>query len=392
MTHPLIIDGELVLYGYVGGDPEGDGFFYPKGFSARDVIAALEELSGDIRVRVNSPGGLAIEGVAIYRALAAHKGQVEVHVDAVAASAASIITMAGQVIAIPESALLMIHDAAGRTLGNAEDHLKTAAVLEKLDDQMATIYAAKTGKSREEIKALMDAETWLNGREAVEQGFADEVPPERPSDPVAFDYRIYAHAPDSLKELSRQLASQRERCGKEAALSAVTGQKEKPMTDKSKGSADNHSAAPTTVEELRAAFPDLVAGIESAAAKAERDRINGIEEMAVAGYEKIVAECKADPAVSPEAAAARILRAQKQQGDERAQALKDVEAEAAVDAAPKGDDKPAGATPKASNPDGWKSEYEASETLQDEFASAEQYVAFKTAEKDGRARRLSRAS
>src|SRR4051812_38410199 len=104
MAHRLIRNGDLVLNGPVGGS-----FFSETGFSDNDVIEALTELEGDITVRINSGGGSAFQGIGIFNALKAHDGKVTVAVDGIAASAASIIAMAGEDIVMREGAMMMIH-------------------------------------------------------------------------------------------------------------------------------------------------------------------------------------------------------------------------------------------------------------------------------------------
>lgn len=319
MTHPLISDGDLILYGFVGGSLEGDDFFMPQGFTARDVMNALSEMDGDIVARINSPGGLAEEGVAVYRALRAYKGgQVTTKVDAIAASSASIIAMAGAKIVIPEASLLMIHEASGFTFGTRKDHLKSAEVLDKIDGQMATIYAARTGLEIEAVREMMAAETWLDGKEAVEKGFADEAPSEALSiEPAAFDYRVYAHAPDRLKQRAARASQSRSLVAqlKETGMSSKPNvPADKPVEVKS--AAPEASAKPATVAELRAQFPELVQQVEAAAANAERERILGIEAALLPGHEQIIAAHKADPAKTPADAALAVLKAERERGDQ----------------------------------------------------------------------------
>ncbi|TIY11622.1 MAG: Clp protease ClpP, partial [Mesorhizobium sp.] len=169
MTHRLLVGGEVVLYGDVG-DMWGDG----SGFTGRDVVEALAEHGkGPVSVRLNSGGGFVFEGVAIFNALKAH-GDVTVYVDGLAASAASVIAMAGDKIVMRDGALIMIHDPSGVTIGNAEDHRETADTLDKLGSIIAGIYSHKTGIDAAEMRAMMLTETWLDAEEAVEFGFASD--------------------------------------------------------------------------------------------------------------------------------------------------------------------------------------------------------------------------
>lgn len=165
------------------------------------VRAYLDTMGSDpVTVEINSPGGIATEGLAVYHLLKAHAGRVTVKVTALAASAASIIAMAGDEIVMLQGALMMIHDPAALSMGPASTHRETADILDLMGDEFAAIYAARTGKDAEEVRSLMIAETWLNGQSAVDMGFADRVA-ETAAEPAyaKFDFTIYAHAPDFLK-------------------------------------------------------------------------------------------------------------------------------------------------------------------------------------------------
>lgn len=192
----LLVGGELLLYGVVGASWRANSF------TPSDVAAALAEHgSGDITVRINSGGGNAFDGVAIHSLLKAHASRgakVRVSIDGVAASAASLIAMAGDAIAMRLGATMMIHDASGETIGTSKDHEKNAGVLNKISEQYCAVYAAKSGKSEADVRALMLEETWFGAKEAVEAGFADTTLDEEPAVAAAFDYRAYRHAPADL--------------------------------------------------------------------------------------------------------------------------------------------------------------------------------------------------
>ncbi|KFC63985.1 ATP-dependent Clp protease proteolytic subunit ClpP [Bosea sp. LC85] len=193
----LYVDGEILLYGDVG-DPWGWG----DGFTPSDVAKALALHGGaDITVRLNSGGGIAFDGVAIYSLLRAHAltgGKVAIVVDGIAASAASLIAMAGDSIEMRAGAMMMIHDASGITWGTAEDHEKSRAMLDKLSGQYARVYADRSGKPEAEVRDLMLAETWFTAEEAVAAGLSTAVLSDAALSTAAFDYRVYAHAPDGL--------------------------------------------------------------------------------------------------------------------------------------------------------------------------------------------------
>jgi hypothetical protein len=150
------------------------------------------------------------------------------------------------------------------------------------------------------------------------------------------------------------------------------------------------AAAATTTADLAAAYPDLCAAIRAEGASAERSRIAGIEAHAMAGHEKLIADMKADPNVTPDMAAGRILAAEKASRGQQLQAIVDVEkvtgkVAAAPSSAPVASST---STEKATTPEGWRAEYAASAQLQSEFASAEDYVALRKAESAGKVRVL----
>lgn len=193
----LYVDGEILLYGDVG-DPWGWG----DGFTATDVAQALA-LHGDAAVtaRLNSGGGIAFEGMAIYSLFRAHAQsgrKVSIVVDGIAASAASLIAMAGDSIEMRAGAMMMIHDAAGITWGTADDHEKSRSMLDKLSAQYARVYAQRSGQAEAAARELMLAETWFTAEEAVAAGLATGVVADGALATAAFDYRVYAKAPDGL--------------------------------------------------------------------------------------------------------------------------------------------------------------------------------------------------
>jgi ATP-dependent Clp protease protease subunit len=146
------------------------------GVTDKDFALALAQAgNGPIKLRINSPGGDVFHGYAIYNMLVAHPAAVEVVIDGLAASAASFIAMAGTTISMAETSMLMIHNAWGIVVGDRNDMLETAAVMEKIDGQLAAIYASKSGKAAPDVTAMMDAETWFTSSEAKTAGLCDAV-------------------------------------------------------------------------------------------------------------------------------------------------------------------------------------------------------------------------
>ena len=146
------------------------------GVGAKEFIAELNAIkSPKIDMHINSPGGEVFDGAAIYNAIKRHPSSVASYIDGIAASIASVIALAGDKVVMAGNALYMMHNPSGLTIGTAEDMRKTADILDKVCGTMVGAYMAKSGKSESEIKALLDAETWLDAEEAKAAGFADEI-------------------------------------------------------------------------------------------------------------------------------------------------------------------------------------------------------------------------
>lgn len=180
---------EIDLYDEVG--------FY--GVNAKSFRSALKD-AGDVKLRINSPGGDVFDGIAIYNDLLAHDGNVTVEIVGLAASIASIIAMAGDTIAIADNAMMMIHNAWTIAVGNKEAFTAAAETLGKIDSALALTYASRKGTPGvRAIKQMMDAETWMNGKEAVASGFATELL--KPADKTAqakFDLTVFNAVPSEL--------------------------------------------------------------------------------------------------------------------------------------------------------------------------------------------------
>jgi ATP-dependent protease ClpP protease subunit len=173
------------------------GFF---GVTAADLVRDLGAVSGDLEVHMNCPGGDVFEAVAIYNALAQRKGTVAVIVDGLAASAASFIAQAASPgeLTVAKTASMMIHDAFGMGIGNAVDMRQLADLLDQQSDNIAGIYADRSGKPVADWRAAMRSETWYVGQEAVDAGLADTVQGGEPAGrgPAAtWDLSIFARAP-----------------------------------------------------------------------------------------------------------------------------------------------------------------------------------------------------
>jgi ATP-dependent protease ClpP protease subunit len=211
-------ENEIYLYGTVGASFWDEEHFTPS--MVRDM---LDGKIGPLTVRINSGGGIAMDGQAIYTMLTDYQGEVHVIVDGIAASAASLIAMAGDTITMRRGAVMMIHDPAqpwpdGR--GTEDDYLRTAQWLRVVSNAYADVYAERAGIGREEARAVMKAETYFDGEGAVAAGFATETDEEQAQAVARFDYRIYAHAPDKLLQAGAAIPRRKSR---QAVMAMMAG-------------------------------------------------------------------------------------------------------------------------------------------------------------------------
>lgn len=191
-------DNVISIYDVIGED-----FWTGEGFTSKRMASALRAIGPrDVVVNINSPGGDFFEGVAIYNLLREHKGAVTINIMGLAASAASIIAMAGDTIRIGRTAFVMIHNAWGVAMGNRHDFRAAADTLEPFDQAMADLYAARSGMTVKEAAALMDAETWFSGSQAVERRLADALL----SDEAVTSEGGGAKAQASVRQVDRILA------------------------------------------------------------------------------------------------------------------------------------------------------------------------------------------
>jgi len=161
---------EVMLYGTIGSS------FWEDGVSAsqfRKEIKAIK--AGTINLRINSPGGSTVEAAAMMAALDEHPARIEVDIDGMAASAASVVAMAGDTVRANGGALVMIHNPWTSVGGGAEDMRRTADLLDKVRETILDAYLRKSARTRAELAAMMDAETWFTAQEAKDAGLVDEV-------------------------------------------------------------------------------------------------------------------------------------------------------------------------------------------------------------------------
>lgn len=282
-------EGELLLYGDIG-NYEGWNDVTAKQFN--EDLKALGDVD-TINVRINSVGGSVFAGQAIHSMLKRHKATVNVYVDGLAASIASVVAMAGDTITIPSNAMMMIHNPWTGCWGNANDFRKVANDLDKIGESIISAYEGKCKKPRNEIKDIMDAETWLTAQEAVDLGFADVL-----------DGAVEVAASITNKVLAMN--------GQQFDLSKFNNvDKLCNSTIIIENKKEDNQPMEITASMLKEKHPDVFNEIANAAreegVQAERTRIKALEDISAQGCEEIVNKAKYETFASAEKTAMEVL-------------------------------------------------------------------------------------
>lgn len=197
--------GEVWLYDQIGASFWGDGIT-AKAFQKE--LSALGKVS-TINLHINSPGGDVFDGFAIYNQLKQHPASIEVDIDGVAASIASIIAMSADAgkLRMAKNAMMMIHDPQGMAIGPASEMQRVAALLESIKGNLATTYVDRTGAKKGDIEAWMSDETWFGADAAVEHGFADAITADSAVS-ACFDVNGFRNVPDWVRRRMRDSIAQ----------------------------------------------------------------------------------------------------------------------------------------------------------------------------------------
>ncbi|MBV2190274.1 Clp protease ClpP [Providencia rettgeri] len=263
------------------------------GISARRFTEDLISLGNinHINLHIHSPGGEVFEGIAIYNQLKNHNATITVYIDGLAASMASVIAMVGDEIIMPTNAMMMIHKPWGVSWGDANDMRDYADLLDKVENVLIPAYMEKTGKTKEEIEAMLGEETWLTAEECVEHGFANTViePVKAMASLSSKRIEEFKSMPNSLKNtLKNSLANPRNTTTPSAPVAEPAPQ----------------SQNPTNTQQ-----PDT-ASIQAQARQAEQTRMNGIKDLfAMFGgkHDSVMVECLTDINCTVEQAKDKIL-------------------------------------------------------------------------------------
>jgi ATP-dependent Clp protease protease subunit len=178
------------------------------GVAADTFAKTLAGMTGDVALRINSPGGDVFAGVAMAQAIRAYPGKVTAHVDGLAASAASAVAVAADEAVMAPGSMMMIHNAWTIALGNRHDFMETATLLEKIDGDLAQAYAKRSGGDAAEFATLMDAETWMTAEETVAHKLADSIAPEKPKAQArVWDLSAFESAPAAQAQAAPEPAA-----------------------------------------------------------------------------------------------------------------------------------------------------------------------------------------
>lgn len=287
---------------------------YP--YTTSDIVnKALKEANGDdVEVYINSYGGAVHVGSEIYTSLKDYRGDLLIKIVGLAASAASLPAMAGKCIISP-TAQIMLHNSSTGAHGDYRVMDKTSEVLQKTNKSILNAYKLKTGLSEEELKAIMDKETWLTAEEAKELGFADEIMFE---DNQQSSNQIAPILYNSIPMPSMKVIEEMRQCGsiekfKESIAKNKIQTTENIVVD---NKLENHEEVEEimNLEELKEKHPDIYDAAFNEGVKAERGRIKAIEDLAIPGNEEIINKAKFESGVTAENVAIDIIKAEKKRG------------------------------------------------------------------------------
>lgn len=340
---------EITIYGNISDTVDWEsGDINPEFFSSDLKWLQENNQINELVVRINSSGGDVFAATAIYSRLKEFPAKKTVKIDGWAASAATIIAMAGDTVQIAPNGSLMIHDPLFGLEGyfNADDLTKYIDQLNIIKKSIINAYKAKTGKTEEELSELMKAETWYTGQEAVDAGFCDSLMFEIAAVAATATGEIKVNGVTMLNKFRNLPTTVLNHCQNHADKDFNINNNN--IKNKGKGAIkmeteENKTTEEVkeikTVEELKEAYPDLVKQIEEEATQKELDRLKEIEAIASPGAEEIVNDAKYKSRKTAGQVAIDIINLQKTQGKNFLNArekdvinsgMKDVNAEPAV--------------------------------------------------------------
>ena len=319
---------ELILYGSIGHDEDWDDIS-DKAF--KQDIENLGDVE-NITLHINSPGGSVFSAVAIANTLKNHKAKVVANIDGLAASAATIITSACDVVRMPKNALFMIHNPITFAYGNNQDMEKTLEMLNKVKNSIIETYLYKANTDKETLSKLMNDETWMDAETAKEYGFIDEILDEEIEKEFVENKLII----NSMAfDISKFKIFKAEKTNKSQDITPLnitinsTGNAEN-IADEIKNILNNGNnkkeEEKMTLEELKNKFPELYDQIfnegKEAGINKENERMKAIDEMNISNYPELVENAKYTEKVEASELAMKVLKKQNEEKAEKLEGLK----------------------------------------------------------------------
>lgn len=300
---------EIMVYGGITSEKWSD-----EEVTAKDFDAALKDCKKNgvknLNLRINSPGGSVFQAVAMRSMLVNSGMDINVSIEGLCASAATLLAcVPGAKVAMAEGSEYMIHNPSSIVWGNAADMEKEAAHLRSIESDVAGIYAARTGKDAAEMQAMMDEETWMSAKEALELGFADSISGvSEAAACVTEEVRtmmgtLYAHTPD-MRVITNDSNDAPQDAGVSAEYITSSIEEETEM-----------DYSMITLDALREGNVEVFNSIVALGATQERERLSEIDDLTPAGYEEMAAEAKANGTTAYDFHK-MIVKAQKQRGQE----------------------------------------------------------------------------
>ena len=300
---------ELILYGSIGSDEYWDDI------SDKAFKQDIENLGNveNITLHINSPGGSVFSAVAIANTLKNHKAKVTANIDGLAASAATIITSACDIVRMPKNALFMIHNPITFAYGNNQEMQKTLDMLDKVKNSIIETYLNKTKTDKETLSQLMDNETWMSAEEAKEHGFVDEILDENVEKEVIKNKLIINNmAFDITKFRNFKAGGKANKIQNPIVINNFVNNKKEEEK--------------MTLEELKNKFPELYNQVfnegKEAGINKENERMKAIDEMKISNYPELVESAKYTEKVEASELAMKVLKKQNEEKAEKLEGLK----------------------------------------------------------------------
>lgn len=303
---PIISNSDQWIYDWLGREAT----------SPQKVLNLINkaENNEDLELSINSGGGSVFDASEIYTALKKYPGQVKGEIVGIAASAASTLAMACDHLSMAPTGQMMIHNASVRAQGDYRDMQHTSNFLKNVNQTIASAYKLKSGKEYEELLSMMDAETWLTPQMAKEHKLIDAIMFEEEVPELVASADSAMLPKDVIEKIRNEFNPQHQ------VTNNMTQVKEPPVS--SEPNNQDKGDKTMTLEELKNAHPELFSEVQNLGAKAERERIQNIEELAVPGHEDLINKAKFETAITAEQVAVQMIKADKEKGTAQLQNLK----------------------------------------------------------------------